>query len=203
MKKYLLFLGTFNGSRLDAQEDINQHDGDQLRSEFNEEPDDATHDHTHCDDACETVHEDDGGDISGPTVFAEVCLAKTIGTYISAVLFLSDCNESIVVRRMKPTLLADTLNCPDLPYLIQSFLHEQLNPSMLSSLSSNDSMLNLPPFDETLSIYTSAVAKFYAPSDLCGIGGMRFECIHATSKWRGSPRNDCVFVETDSMAARM
>jgi hypothetical protein len=104
---------------------------------------------------------------------------------------------------MRPTLLADTLNCPDLVSLIQSFLHEQLNPSMLSSLSSNDSMPNLPPFNSMLSIYTSAVAKFYAPSDLSGIGGMRFERIHATSNFRGDSRYDCVFVETDSMAPGM
>jgi hypothetical protein len=38
----------------------------------NEEPNEGPHDNL----------EDDGGDISGPTVFAEVSLAKTVGVYI-------------------------------------------------------------------------------------------------------------------------
>jgi hypothetical protein len=42
------------------------------------------------------------------------------------------------------------------------------------------------------------VAQFYAPSDLCGAGGMYREQIHSTPIWRGaSPRYDTVFVETD------
>jgi hypothetical protein len=104
---------------------------------------------------------------------------------------------------MTPESLADMLDCPNLVHLIRSFLHEQLSPSIVSSLSPNDSMPDLPPFDEMLSIYTSAVAKFYAPSDLSGVGGMRFERIHATSKFRGESRYDCVFVETDSAAQGM
>jgi len=42
------------------------------------------------------------------------------------------------------------------------------------------------------------VARFYAPSDLCGAGGMYRERIHSTPIWRGAaPRYDTVFVETD------
>jgi hypothetical protein len=53
-------------------------------------------------------------------------------------------------------------------------------------------------------VHTSAVATFYAPSDISGVGGMRYECIHAVDMWRNGPgRYDCVFVSTDSAAEGM
>jgi hypothetical protein len=53
-------------------------------------------------------------------------------------------------------------------------------------------------------VFNSAVATFYAPSDISGIGGMRCERIHATDTWRHGPgRHDCVFVNTDSAAEGM
>jgi len=105
--------------------------------------------------------------------------------------------------------LTTALNLPGLSVtcVIQKFLHEQLNnseSSVLSALSLNDSDFDLPPFKEKLSIYTSAVAMFHAPSDTCGVGGMRFECIHAINDWQNEgPHYDCVFVETDPDAEGM
>ena len=53
-------------------------------------------------------------------------------------------------------------------------------------------------------MYASALATFYAPSDLCGTSGMRRERIHARSSWRKGPgRYDCMFVNTDSSAPGM
>lgn len=47
-------------------------------------------------------------------------------------------------------------------------------------------------------MHASAAATFYAPSDISGVGGMRYERIRAVPQWRGGPaRYDCVFVETD------
>lgn len=47
-------------------------------------------------------------------------------------------------------------------------------------------------------MYYCASAKFYAPSDLSGIGGMRREIIRATPSWRrGPPRYDTVFVNSN------
>lgn len=43
------------------------------------------------------------------------------------------------------------------------------------------------------------MATYYAPSDLSGIGGMHREHIRATDSWfKGPPRYDCVFIETDA-----
>ena len=50
-----------------------------------------------------------------------------------------------------------------------------------------------------INIYHSAVAHFYAPSDLCGAGGMYHEQIWSNPSWyRGYPQYDTVFVETDA-----
>jgi hypothetical protein len=57
---------------------------------------------------------------------------------------------------------------------------------------------------EKISIYPSAVATFYAPSDICGAGGMRSERIRAVTSWRnGASRFDTVFVSTDPTAEGM
>jgi hypothetical protein len=61
---------------------------------------------------------------------------------------------------------------------------------------------SIPPQDFTplISVFPSAVATFYAPSDLCGTG-MQSERIRAVQSWRGgSARYDCVFVTRDLSA---
>ena len=49
-------------------------------------------------------------------------------------------------------------------------------------------------FDGPICVFHSAKAEFYAPSDLCGTGGMHREVIHVNSNYGGSPRFDTVFV---------
>ncbi|KIM70992.1 hypothetical protein PILCRDRAFT_17521 [Piloderma croceum F 1598] len=122
----------------------------------------------------------DGGDVPGPTVLATVELAKTL------------------IRRDTAENLAASLDEPDLMRLIQSFLQDQLRDTLsLSNIDSSDDD-DLPAFNEVISVYNSAVATFYAPSDLSGIGGMHRERIRALSSWRKEgPRYDCIFVNTD------
>ena len=90
---------------------------------------------------------------------------------------------SLVARKCPAHALATELGRPDFVMLIREFLHEQLHPdSEAQSLISANSTLNtLPNFRDTekISVYKSASATFYAPSDLSGIGGMRRECIRA------------------------
>jgi len=53
-------------------------------------------------------------------------------------------------------------------------------------------------------VCASAIATFFAPSDISGIGGMRCERIRAVNTWRSGPgRYDCVFVSTDPMGEGM
>ena len=54
-----------------------------------------------------------------------------------------------------------------------------------------------PRFEGELKVYHSAVATFYAPSDLSGVGGMRCERIRSTPSFYGHPRRDTVFVVLD------
>ncbi|KAG1801316.1 hypothetical protein EV424DRAFT_1545429 [Suillus variegatus] len=55
-----------------------------------------------------------------------------------------------------------------------------------------------------LQVFNSASATFLAPSDPSGVGGMRREHICACPLWRNEyPRNDCVFINTNSDAQGM
>ncbi|KAF8871508.1 hypothetical protein BD779DRAFT_1453918 [Infundibulicybe gibba] len=94
------------------------------------------------------------------------------------------------------TSLATHLGEPALPDLTRRFLFDQINHG---SLTSNDVPLNLCPNITTkISVFHSAVATFYAPSDESGIRGMRRERIRATPSWYGKgARYDCAFVVDD------
>ena len=86
--------------------------------------------------------------------------------------------------------LAIDIGEPNLRHHLRCFLQDQLE-----SDSSSSPFFYIP---DKISVYSSAVATFYAPSDLCGTGGMRCEWMHAVTSWRrGRPRYDCVFVNTD------
>jgi len=55
-----------------------------------------------------------------------------------------------------------------------------------------------PPFDGKISVYLSAVATYYAPSDPSGTSGMRRERIHSRMAWRKGPaRRDCALINSD------
>ncbi|KAF7372468.1 hypothetical protein MVEN_00108400 [Mycena venus] len=90
--------------------------------------------------------------------------------------------------------LADYIKVPDFPDLLLNFLHDQLsspNYPIYSDVSDDDLDISELP----ISVYHSAVATFYAPSDPSGIRGMRRERIRSTPTWRKhGPRRDCVFV---------
>ncbi|KAG1874048.1 hypothetical protein C8R48DRAFT_745953 [Suillus tomentosus] len=86
---------------------------------------------------------------------------------------------------------------------IQRFLRDQLhhsdsNLNSEASESGTGSSGALPELYEKMTLYTSAIATFFAPSDVSGISGMRYERICAVDTWRNSPgRYDCVFVSSD------
>src|SRR6266852_3979315 len=91
--------------------------------------------------------------------------------------------------------LAAELNQPDFSQLIRRFLHDQL----YAETESSGDHPTLPNFRlGRVSVYSSAVSTFYAPSDLSGVSGKRRERIRATLSWKkGPPRYDCIFVSTD------
>ncbi len=58
-----------------------------------------------------------------------------------------------------------------------------------------------PEITSKIYVYHSAMASFYAPSNISGIRGMRREHIHSTPSWYGHPRCDCAFVMEDDSTA--
>lgn len=93
--------------------------------------------------------------------------------------------------------LARQINQPSLPELIRRFLYDQRYPDCPLT-STNVSLHACPPFDGMVSVFASAAASYYAPSDPSGIYGMRREHIRATPSWRQGPaRYDCVFINSE------
>ena len=148
-------------------------------------------------------HDDDNnnhdlGPVSGPKVFSSIELAKTPGV-CNGVQSDSYWLILYVARGYPHNLddLAQIIDQPRFPEVLRRFLWDQLNPDPRSP---HDVPLDeCPRFGGHINIYPSAVARFYAPSDLCGAGGMYRERIWSTPKWRGEyPRYDTVLVETDA-----
>jgi hypothetical protein len=110
-------------------------------------------------------------------------------------------------RRIDIDRLAKDIDQPDLRDLISAFLSERVDcnhdlPNCASD-SDDDWAPKNPDFNASISVFPSAVAGFFAPSDVCGTGGMRTERIHAIPSWRGGPsRYDPVFVRRNNEGQR-
>jgi hypothetical protein len=92
--------------------------------------------------------------------------------------------------------LATHIGQPRFTELLRRFLYDQLNPN--AAISGNDVPLEqCPNFSGRIYVFHSAVARFFAPSDLCGAGGMYQERIRCNPGWRGEyARYDTIFVQT-------
>ena len=98
-------------------------------------------------------------------------------------------------------VVAAELDIPNFRKLVQQFLQDQIFPD-ISLLNSYDELL--PEFNGKVSIHLSAIAAFYAPSDISGVGDMHRKWIQASPSWRnGPPRYDYVFLNTDRTAEGM
>ena len=110
--------------------------------------------------------------------------------------------HTTAVSHVYPNDLTADIDEHDLNFLIQKFLYTQTQ--LHQSPSQAPESFNLPSFDDKITIYSSAVATFYSPSDISGVGGMRNERIRAVKSWRKGPaRHDCIFVETNPDAPGM
>ena len=94
--------------------------------------------------------------------------------------------------------MANDIGKPDFLYHLQHFLQSQLP----ADLDASSSLVFCIP--DKISVFSTAVATFYAPSNLCRTGGMHHKCIHAVTSWRhGKPQHDCVFTNTDKLKPGM
>jgi hypothetical protein len=90
-------------------------------------------------------------------------------------------------------LLGEGLGYPTLPNLVAEFLYTWHHPDV----EQLPPLIRLPSISK-VSVFHSALATFYAPSDISGMRGMTRECIHARPQWRkGSHRHDTIFVNSD------
>lgn len=104
-----------------------------------------------------------------------------------------------VVRRYPRSLeaLAVHIDQPQLPTLARRFLFDQINKN--ADITSDDVELeDYPAIEGKISVFHSAVASFFSPSDECGLRGMRRERIRSCPVWQGkAPRRDCALVVED------
>jgi hypothetical protein len=97
--------------------------------------------------------------------------------------------------------LARYINQPHFSHQFRKFLYTQRHPKSESHHINFEEHVH---FDGKIYVYHSAVARFYAPSDLCGAGGMYHERIRSCPSWRNDgPRRDTVFVVLDESQAGM
>ena len=90
--------------------------------------------------------------------------------------------------------LATFVQQPNLPFALRQFLFLVTHPDRISA---PESLSELPQFHGRVHVHHSALATFFAPSDLCGVGGMYQERIRSTPLWYDRPRRDTVFVVLD------
>ncbi|ETW86550.1 hypothetical protein HETIRDRAFT_307777 [Heterobasidion irregulare TC 32-1] len=172
-----------------ANEDHENADED--HEDVNEDHEDADEGHEDLDEGCGAANEgcedadegdEDVGAVAGHTVENYVVLAKKRQPGYAQTL------DALGIHIGHPRLLE----------LTRQFLFEQLHPN---GPPASTIALNLCPIvtDRRVSVYHSATAIFYAPSDPSGIGGMRREVIRATPSWRHGPsRYDCVYLQMDA-----
>ncbi|KAI6111462.1 hypothetical protein EDD16DRAFT_1485892, partial [Pisolithus croceorrhizus] len=67
--------------------------------------------------------------------------------------------------------LAAEIDMPNLPALLSHFLYYQQNPNDPHK-ASEIPITDCPHFKGSISVFNSASAWFYAPSNLSGLGGM-------------------------------
>ena len=117
--------------------------------------------------------------------------------FVCDILFCSQFYDNLyVVEPNYPRdleTLAAYIKQPHFPLALRQFLYSLEHPNHEPPSAIND----CPPFQGKLNVHHSATAVFYAPSDLCGAGGMKRERIRSTPSFHGHPRHDTVFVVLD------
>ena len=134
---------------------------------------------------------DDHGAVTGPWVMNTVKLTACPGELFASLwccTYADHCVKHYIITECKyPKFLpelASYIDQPQLPELIRYFLFEQLNtdPDLNPILAP---LANFPQFSGHIHVYHSAIARFYAPSDLCVAGGMYHKLICSNPSWHG------------------
>ncbi|KAJ7070469.1 hypothetical protein C8F01DRAFT_1206314 [Mycena amicta] len=129
----------------------------------------------------------------GLRVDANVVLARTRGMCIPVLISLLANKASDRSYPKKIDELAAHVGWPQLPELVEAFLKDQIYSGQPVEAFEDDDDIDLNSLK--IHVFHSAVASFYAPSDISGIRGMRREWIRSTPSWRKTgARRDCAYV---------
>ena len=151
-----------DGNNKNEDDDDNKDNDDKDNNEDNNEDDDKD-------------NNDKDDDRSTPvTVLADVYLVKTIGTSLCKTSqFLNADLSNYLAQKASVSDIAGDIDIPSFEALIHEFLLHQLELHPTKHLD----------LDFNINIYTSSIAIFCAPSDLCGVHGMAREQVHAMHRW--------------------
>ena len=151
-------------------------------------------------------HDPDDDAVVRPRAIASVLLAKTRGKSSFLLVYIIYIMSVFFSSQQIP--LESTQTCtpnkpPDLPNHICRFLFSQHHPD--NPFPTRDQDISLSTiFNDKISVFHSATATYYAPSDHSSIFGMHKQCIWSTPIWRqGPPHCNCVFVKKDTGLAGM
>ncbi|KAF5332268.1 hypothetical protein D9611_007993 [Ephemerocybe angulata] len=118
---------------------------------------------------------DEVGPIPGPRLASSVKLAATH-------------------ERQYPRTLKDLAQYLHEPQLERAFLEHLFNLRHPTRLIPDD-ITSSTSFNGKIKVFHSAVARFFAPSDACGAGGMQRQTMRCNPRWRnGEERMDTVFI---------
>lgn len=136
----------------------------------------------------EGEEDEEDGPVEGDDVLAHVVLAQARGMWVyfsTGILFL----------------FREVRNYPRDIETLATFIGEpELHNMALECIATqmHTSTKDLPCITSKISVFSSAVATFYAPSDPSGKNGMRRERIRSMPSWRGRERrHDCTLVVMD------
>ncbi|TEB36772.1 hypothetical protein FA13DRAFT_1893563 [Coprinellus micaceus] len=119
---------------------------------------------------------DDVGPVQGP------CLAPSVK--------LSQTRERLENYPRELNELAAAIQEPQFVDAFLQYLHEQRHPTTPIP----DPIQQYLSFSGRIYVHHSAVARFFAPSDACGSGGMQRKTIRCNRYWKGGVRRDTILV---------
>ncbi|KAI6009449.1 hypothetical protein F5J12DRAFT_905037 [Pisolithus orientalis] len=126
----------------------------------------------------------------GQMLIINQCLDNAVAHNINLL-----CSEMKQAKTM--TDLAIELSLLHLPIILEEFLLQQANADNYHDLC-DIPLSEHPVYGNKITVINSAVALFYVPSDISGIGGMQCEYICSCHSWKnGPPWYDCAFVNTN------
>ncbi|KAJ7263092.1 hypothetical protein C8J57DRAFT_1019271, partial [Mycena rebaudengoi] len=94
--------------------------------------------------------------------------------------------------------LAVHITQPRFPLLFRRYLYEHVHGPILDDTDIPEA--DYPAFAGKISVRHGGIARFYAPSDLCGAGGMYREIFRSNPNWHGYARRDTVLIDVGAPA---